>query len=117
VIHGKFILPINLHHQIIKFVDENYNVSPYTKSCINGFQTHDNFDGKEELNKQLNTYLNSMFRLNIDNGWLNVLGKNSYNNPHKHPATRTNHAAVLYLSPENNSITFVKDNGKIYKLI
>ena len=115
VIHGKFILPINMHRKIIKFVDENYKVSDYTISCVNGFQTHDDFDGKKELIKKFNLYLNSMFQLNIEYGWLNVLGKNSSNNPHKHDGLNITYSGVLYLSSENNNITFVKDD-KIFEI-
>ena len=59
VIHGKFIVPINIHKKIIKFVDENYIISNSMVSCVDGFQIHHDFDGKEELNKELNIHLNN----------------------------------------------------------
>jgi|TARA_A100001391_G_scaffold9549_1_gene6043 hypothetical protein len=110
VIHGKFIVPINIHKKIIKFVDENYIISNSMVSCVDGFQIHHDFDGKEELNKELNIHLNNTLRLNLDYGWLNVLGKNSYNKPHKHAGINVTHSAVLYLSSENNNITFTRDS-------
>tara|TARA_R100001509_G_C4763719_1_gene180620 strand:+ start:52 stop:546 length:495 start_codon:yes stop_codon:yes gene_type:complete len=110
VTHGKFVVPIDIYKKIIKFVDENYNNSNSTFSCVNGFQTHDNFDGKNELNEELNLHLKNYFKLFIDHGWLNVLGNNSLNIPHKHLALNVRYAGVLYLSSENNNITFIKDD-------
>ena len=115
VVHGKFIVPTNIHQKILNFVDKNYSTSKKKISCVNGFQTHDNFDGKEELNKELNIYLNNILRLNIVHGWLNVLGKNSHNNPHTHSGSDTGRAGVLYLSSENNNITFTRD-GEIFEI-
>jgi len=115
VIHTKFIVPTNLHNKIIDYVNKNYVVSDVEKSCVNGFQTHENFDGKEDLNNMLQTYLNNTFKLNLENGWLNVLGKNSYNRPHVHSGTDITYSAVLYLSADNNNITFTKD-GEIFDI-
>lgn len=110
VTHGKFIVPVNIHQKIIKYVDENYDDSNTTYSCVNGFQTHSDFNGKKELNEELNIYLKNFLRLSLDNGWLNVLGNNSLNAPHKHIGTNVKYSGVLYLSDENNNITFCKDD-------
>jgi len=114
VTHGKFVVPVDIYKKIIKYAEENYVDENY-RSCQNGFQSHDNFDGKEELNKELNIYLNNNLKLDIEYSWLNVLGKNSYNSPHKHPGTNTKCAGVLYLSSENNNITFTS-NGDTYEI-
>ena len=74
-------------------------------------QTHDNFDGKNELNEELNLHLKNYFKLFIDHGWLNVLGNNSLNVPHKHLGGDVDFAGVLYLSAENNNITFLKEDN------
>ena len=57
VVHGKFVVPIDLHKKIIKYIDKNYNNSDNVFSCVKGFQTHKKFDGKKELNEALNIYL------------------------------------------------------------
>ena len=110
VVHGKFIVSTNIHQKILNFVDKNYSVSEEKISCINGFQTHEDFDGKQELHKELNTYLNNSFKVNIDSGWLNVLGKNSYNMPHQHAGNNVTHSGVLYLSSENNNIILARED-------
>ena len=111
VVHGKFVVPIDLHKKIIKYIDKNYNNSDNVFSCVKGFQTHKKFDGKKELNEALNIYLKNNLRLTIANGWLNVLGNNSYNLPHKHLGDDGEFAGVLYLSAENNNITFLKEDN------
>ena len=109
VIHGKFVVPINIHKKILKYAEENY-ISKDSISCRSGFQKYGDFDGKKELDKELNMYLNNIFKLNIEYSWLNVLGENSHNNPHRHPGSTTQYAGVLYLSSENSNITFTKDS-------
>ena len=111
VVHEKFIVPTNIHQKVLNFIDKNYSTFEIKTSCVNGFQTHDNFDGKEELNKELNVYLKNNLRLTINSGWLNVLGNNSYNIPHKHGGNDVDFAGVLYLSAKNNNITFVKEDS------
>ena len=113
VTHGKFVVPVDIHKKIIKFVNENYNNSNSIFSCVNGFQTHDNFDGKNELNKELNLHLKNYFKVSIHHGWLNILGNNSLNVPHKHLSPNVQYAGVLYLSSENNNITFIREEKRI----
>ena len=115
MLHGKFVVPVDLHKKILKFVKEEYKVQESQISCINGFQTHDDFDGKEELNSELNLFFNNYLKLNIEYAWLNVLGKHSYNIPHKHSGDGVSHSGILYLSVENTAITFVKD-GDIFEV-
>tara|TARA_R110000803_G_scaffold53745_2_gene110250 strand:+ start:548 stop:1060 length:513 start_codon:yes stop_codon:yes gene_type:complete len=109
VFHGKIIIPINTHKKILNFVEKNYEEKD-TFSCISGFQYHGDFNGKQELNKVINKYVSMSHCLEVDHGWLNVLKNKSYNKPHLHAGDRVEMSAVLYLSNENNNITFVKNN-------
>ena len=65
--HGKLPIQIDLHKKIKFFVDNNY-LEEDKVSCVNGFQFHEDFDGKKELNEHLNIYLNSAFKIKISNG-------------------------------------------------
>ena len=114
VFHGKLIIPININKKIIKFVDENYE-QKNNISCVNGFQYHDNFYGKKELNKFLNKYLKNVYNMKIINSWLHVLYNKSYNEPHNHIGEGVTHAGVLYLSNVNNNINFIKEN-KVFEI-
>ena len=76
---------------------------------VNGFQEHENFDGKEELNEILNTFLRIHFKQEIEHGWLNVLNKNGDNAPHQHLGDNVINSGVLYLSNNNSAITFMRD--------
>jgi hypothetical protein len=109
VIHGKLPIQINLHKKIKYFVDNNY-LEENKISCINGFQFHENFDGKEELNYNLNNYLNNFLNMKIYNSWLNILGNNSYNFPHSHGGDNVDYSGVFYLSNENNNLHFARNN-------
>jgi hypothetical protein len=109
VIHGKLPIQIDLHKKIKSFVDNNYSEENKV-SCINGFQFHGDFDGKEKLNKILNNYFNNFLQLKICQGWLNILGNNSYNFPHSHAGNDVFHSGVFYLSHENNNLHFAKDS-------
>ena len=93
--HCKLPLNIDILKKINSFVENKYK-EDNTLSCVKGFQFHENFNGKKELNNYLSTFLKNTFCLELDNTWLNVLGDHSYNKPHYH------------LSNENNVITFVK---------
>jgi len=111
--HGKLPLQPLLHKEILSFIDKNYKKTK-TYSCIQGFQFHEDFDGREKLNNYLNSFLNNVFRSNIAHGWLNVLGNNSYNMPHYHTGNEISLSGVLYLSNGNN-INFTKD-GQVFEL-
>ena len=89
VFHGKIIIPVNIHKNILNFVEKNYE-EKNTISCVNGFQYHEDFNGKKELNKIINK-------------------------PHCHSSDNTVMAAVLYLSNENNNITFTRC-GEVFEI-
>ena len=78
-------------------------------SMRNGFQEHGNFDGKEELNEILNTFLRIHFKQEIEHSWLNVLNKNGDNTPHQHLGDNVINSGVFYLSNNNSAITFMED--------
>jgi len=105
--HCKLPLNIDTHKKINSFVENKYKEEDIL-SCVKGFQFHDDFNGKKELNNHLDTFLKNTFHLELTNSWLNVLGDYSYNKPHYHPGTTATHSGVYYLSNENNVITFVK---------
>ena len=112
VTHCKFPIPLSLHKKIILFVENNYNKKEnfIKRSCVKGFQFHDDFDGKKELVNNLNTFLSINFNLKIYHSWLNVLGDDSYNKPHVHSGDEVTHSGVFYLSSENNNIHFARDS-------
>ena len=110
VTHCKMPIPINLHKKIVLYVEKNYKKDDIV-SCKNGFQFHGTFDGKEELLKILNLYLNNTLKLKIVHVWLNVLGYKSYNTPHNHIGINISHSGVFYLSHENNNIHFFRDQA------
>ena len=109
--HGKFPIPIELHKKIISFVEDNISMSDTYFSSVKGYQNHEDFKGKKEIDKLLNQYLNNIHQLNLGHGWLNVLGNDSYNKPHSHMGNNVSHSAILYLSNENNNINFTKDSN------
>mgnify|MGYP003110917883 FL=1 len=107
--HGRMPIPINIHKKVLKFVEENYKPEDNI-SCIKGFQYHDAFNGKKELDDFINNYLGNVHNLKIKYSWLNVLDNESYNTPHSHVGDHVTHAGVLYLSNTNNNIHFARDN-------
>jgi hypothetical protein len=108
VIHGKIIIQHNLHQKIIKYVEENYVAKDFV-SCRNGFQQHENFNGKKELDNILNKYFFKTLHLKIIHAWLNVLSSNSYNRPHFHMGDNVSQSGVFYLSRDNNNINFSRE--------
>jgi|TARA_E500000318_G_scaffold104524_1_gene110619 hypothetical protein len=115
VFEGKIIVPINIHKKILNIIEEKYEKEGKRDSCVNGFQYHENFDGKKELNEIINKHLLSMHNLKIINGWLNVLENQSYNLPHSHTADDIKMAGVLYLSSQNTNITFTRE-GEVFEI-
>lgn len=107
IFQGKIIVPIDLHKKILNFIEEKYEQKD-TISCVNGFQYHEDFNGKKELNEIINKHMFSMYRLKIIHSWLNVLKNESYNKPHFHNGDTIKKAGVLYLSAENNNINFTR---------
>ena len=106
--HCKLPIPIDLHKKIILFSENEYK-EDNTISCVKGFQFHKNFNGKKELDNILHKYMKNTHHLKIIHSWLNVLGNESYNFPHKHIGDDIEYSAVYYLSNNNNKIVFVKD--------
>jgi len=109
VVHTKVPIPIDIHKKIISFVEDKYK-EENTVSCIKGFQFHEDFNGKKELDHVLNAYLKNFLYIKIAYSWLNVLHNQSYNKPHSHNGTDVQFAGVFYLSHENNNIHFAKDS-------
>ena len=109
VMHGKLPLQPILHKKILSFVDNNYTESDL-RSNRKGFQFHEDFEGKKEMDKSINQMMLRTVNSHISWSWLNVLGNNSYNNPHCHPTLHSNFSGVFYLSNENNNIIFTRDN-------
>lgn len=107
--HGRMPIPINIHKKVLKFVEENYKQED-TISCVKGFQYHNDFNGKKELDNFINNYLGNVHKLNIKYSWLNVLDNESYNTPHSHVGDHVTHAGVLYLSNTSNNIHFARDS-------
>ena len=105
VYHCKLPIQITLHKKIISFVENKYK-EENNVSCVKGFQFHQDFEGKEELLKDLNIYLNNNFKKKIIHGWLNVLSNASYNKPHSHLGNSISHSGVFsnillhYVLPE-----------------
>ena len=106
VFHGKIIIPLETYKKILNFVEKNYEAKDVF-SCVEGFQYHDNFNGKKELNKLINNHIAIMHQLKITHGWLNVLKNKSYNKPHFHTGNDIKASGVMYFSSNNNNINFV----------
>ena len=108
VTQAKFPVQIDLLKKIHKHVDENFvaNEGRFVSNYF-GYQYHDDFEGKKELDETLNNFSQLHLNLNLRNAWLNVLQGDAYNTPHYHEG---NTSAVLYLSENNNNITFVRDD-------
>ena len=114
VVHTKMPLPIDIHKKIILFVENNYKEGNLN-SIANGFSSHEEFNGKKEMQNLLDNFLKNTCNLKIKHGWLNVLGDKSHNKPHFHAGNNVKYAGVYYLSNQNNNINFTKD-GDIFEL-
>jgi len=112
VFHGKLPVPVKIYNKILKYTDENCtdDNTKDTVSCVKGFQIHDEFDGKKELHIFLHNYLRNIYSFKPLNGWLNILGKGSYNKPHTHIGDEITHGGVLYLSNNNSNICFTREH-------
>tara|TARA_R110000737_G_C14342891_1_gene443647 strand:- start:64 stop:558 length:495 start_codon:yes stop_codon:yes gene_type:complete len=109
MVHCKLLIPLDLHKKIILFSENKYKECD-TISCVKGFQFHKDFKGKKELDSILDNYMMITHRLKINHSWLNVLGNDSLNLPHKHEGNDVIYSAAYYLSNDNSIITFVKDD-------
>jgi len=108
VMETTVVIQTPLLKKIKNWCEENKKNTNFI-SVRNGFQEHENFDGKEELNEILNTFLRIHFKQEIEHGWLNVLNKNGDNAPHQHLGDNVINSGVLYLSNNNSAITFMRD--------
>lgn len=102
------VIQTPLLNKITKWCEENKKSTDFI-SVRNGFQEHGNFDGKEELDDILNTFLRLHFKQEIDHSWLNVLNKNGDNVPHVHLGDKIISSGVFYLSRNNSAITFMRN--------
>ena len=102
------VIQTPLLNKITNWCEENKKSTDFI-SVRNGFQEHGNFDGKEELDDILNTFLRLHFKQEIDHSWLNVLNKNGDNVPHVHLGDKIVSSGVFYLSRNNSAITFMRN--------
>jgi hypothetical protein len=109
VIETKIIIQAPLLKKVINWCEKNNKTENYI-SIRGGFQEHENFDGKKELDQILNCFLRVHMREEIAHGWLNVLNKNGDNIPHRHSGDIIKNSGVLYLTNNNSAISFIKDS-------
>ena len=108
VIETKIVLQTPLLKKIKNWCQENNKKEDFI-SLRGGFQEHENFDGREELNNILNSFFKINMREEILHGWLNVINKNGDNIPHRHTGDHIKNSAVFYLTNNNSSISFMRD--------
>jgi hypothetical protein len=122
VIESKIIIQTDLLNEIRSFCKKKIAEETYI-SLRNGYQEHSNFDGEKKLFEILNIFLKNFFKLEIKNGWLNIINKNGFNVPHNHSGQDVTHSGVFYLTSNNSSITFIKDveiysfNPKLFDIL
>lgn len=108
VIQTKIVLQTPLLKKITDWCQKNNKTENYI-SVRGGFQEHKNFDGKEELDEIINSFLRLHIKEKITYSWLNVLNKNGDNTPHRHTGDNIKSSAVLYLTENNSTISFMRD--------
>ena len=114
VIHDNFIVDEKLHQKIKDFVSTGTGeTNKYSNR--KGLQVHNNFEGKQELNDDLNQMFSKFYNLQIGYSWLNIVDQNAYNLPHWHRGTELKLSANLYLSESNGPITFTR-NGDFFEI-
>ena len=109
LVETKIVLQIALLKKITDWCQKNNKTENYI-SVRGGFQEHNNFDGKEELDEIINSFLRLHMKEKILHGWLNILNKNGDNLPHRHTGNNIKSSAVLYLTNNNSTITFMRDS-------
>ena len=117
LIQTKLPLQIELHKKIINFVNENYEKEKVYElhSMRNGMQKHEEFDGKNELELEINKKCLILLSQKILNGWLNVIDNKAYNLPHNHVKGTEDLSGVYYLSSNNSQINFAH-TGQVFEL-
>jgi len=108
VIQTKIVLQTPLLKKITDWCQKNNKKEDFI-SLRGGFQEHKNFDGKEELDEIINSFLRLHVKEKITYSWLNVLNKNGDNTPHRHTGDNIKSSAVLYLTENNSTISFMRD--------
>jgi len=109
LIETKLIIQIPLLNKIQNWCKEN-NKNENFISLRGGYQEHTDFDGKEELDEIINSFLRIHMKEEIMHSWLNVLNKNGDNIPHRHTGDNIKSSAVLYLTNNNSAINFMRDS-------
>ena len=109
IIQTKMLLHGEVHKKILNFVDNNYEKekSDNLMSIVNGMQYHDIFDGKKELDMEINKKCLLLTSQKILKSWLNVIDHKAHNLPHHHIAG-TDLSGVYYLTSKNSPITFTQ---------
>ncbi len=108
VIETKIVFQTPLLKKITDWCKKNNKKEDFI-SLRGGFQEHQNFDGKEELDEIINSFLRLHMKEKITYSWLNVLNKNGDNTPHRHTGNNIKSSAVLYLTENNSAINFMRD--------
>ena len=112
LIQTKLVIQHSLLNKIKNWCIEN-NKNNDLFSIRKGFQEHEKFEGKEELDEIINNFFKIYFTQKIHNSWLNVLNKSGQNVPHVHTGDDVVNSAVLYLTNKNSTITFIQ-NSQIF---
>ena len=107
-----------LHKKILNFVDTNYEKEKVDKrySIVNGMQHHEDFDGKDELDIEINKQCLLLTSQKIMNGWLNVIDNKAHNLPHHHQKHTEEFSGVFYLTSNNSQINFTQI-GEVFELV
>ena len=109
LVETKLIIQIPLLTKVKNWCKEN-NKNENFISLRGGYQEHTDFDGKEELDEIINSFLRIHMKEKILHGWLNILNKNGDNIPHRHTGDNIKSSAVLYLTNNNSAINFMRDS-------
>lgn len=109
LVETKLIIQIPLLNKVKNWCKEN-NKNENFISLRGGYQEHDDFDGKKELDEIINSFLRIHMKEKILHGWLNILNKNGDNIPHRHTGDNIKSSAVLYLTNNNSAINFMRDS-------
>jgi len=109
LVETKLLIQIPLLNKVKNWCKEN-NKNENFISLRGGYQEHTDFDGKEELDEIINSFLRIHMKEKILHGWLNILNKNGDNIPHRHTGDNIKSSAVLYLTNNNSAINFMRDS-------
>jgi len=99
LVETKLIIQIPLLTKVKNWCKEN-NKNENFISLRGGYQEHTDFDGKEELDEIINSFLRIHMKEKILHGWLNILNKNGDNTPHQHLGDNVINSGGIKLHPE-----------------